>query len=285
VEKKGEKNLNTESKSRSEKTEEEARKELMAEVSCFPHNSAAESTIFGPSLDETNTNTTQKASLLRTRLQLALYKVQTNQTSTPFPRLRQNSTKSPRPKSPQLPPMSSSPMSSPRRDWRSLTMSPESKIAIARAKATMQVKPVVRKLGDIVQPTINPTGFSARVMVANVRDDGMGREVPSSPPMSGGNGAEEAIVELIRPETPSPAAKPRSRSRKEGKGKEEVPSTPKQLSSPPGSPELGTTVKRLKMRETDGEGAASLTSSVVKGQAASGLLELMRGGGGHGDGD
>jgi hypothetical protein len=306
VEKKSDRNLKDETKS--EKTDEEKRRDLMAEVRPFPFPSLSPSfpTLLpltshlshrsspAQHMNNPKTNTSQKASALRTRLQLALYKVQTNQTSTPFMRLRPNSTKSPRPRSPQLPPMSSSPMSSPpRRHWRAVTMSPESKIAIARAKATMGAKPVVRNLDDIAHPTIAPGALSARNMNANVRGGAgkrvsAGRELSSSPPMSnehdaGAGDAGGVIVNIIRPSTPSPAGRPshslsteaaEAGSKDAGAaGKEELPSTPKQLSSPPGSPELGTTVKKLRARD-----GMSLTSSVVKAGAAEGLMELMRGG-------
>ena len=128
------------------KNEDETRKEMLSEVtrSHFKYYM---------------TNILQKAETLRTRLQLALFKVQTNQTSKPFSRLN-----APRSRSPELPPLpqSSSPLSSPPDRGCFMPMSPESKIAIARARATMQTKPSVKALDTIGHPTILPTAFSAR---------------------------------------------------------------------------------------------------------------------------
>ena len=54
-----------------------------------------------------------------------------------------------------------------------------------------------------------------------------------------------------------------------------------QLSGPPGSPEVKLAAA-AKLRQGKGK-YGGLTSSVVKGEAASGLLELMRGGIGNGE--
>lgn len=156
-------------------------------------------------------------------------------------------------------------------------MSPESKIAIARARATMQPKPRVTSLEKVSHPTIVPTAFSTR----HAKNNGSTAatavkvvEIPSSPPLS-----TEMEVEVPRPagaeddEVPttiaSTAPKPKPKTN-------QSPKTPMQLSSPPGSPEvrLSTAAKRLKSSNY----AGGLTSSVVKGEAANGLLELMRGG-------
>ena len=103
------------------------------------------------------------ASRLRARLQLALFKVQSNQITTPFSRLAPPSkSKSP---SPLAKAYLSSPMSSPPAALRSASRyvnSPESRIAIARAKAAMQRKPSMKPLEAIAMPNIRPTAFSAR---------------------------------------------------------------------------------------------------------------------------
>ena len=201
----------------------------------------------------------EKAETLRTRLQLALFKVQTNQTSKPFSRLDQ-----PRFCSPQLPPQprSSSPLSSPPERHAHFTpMSPESRVAIARARATMQVKPRVQPLDKLSRPTIVPTPFSAR-LAEN------GKQIPSSPPLT--NGADVGVIPLARVGTPTPRSK--SRANKQTA----MPLTPMQLSNPPGSPEMTLNTTAVKLRKGQGQ-YGGLTSSVVKGEAANGLLELMRG--------
>ena len=213
----------------------------------------------------------EKAETLRTRLQLAFFKVQTNQTSKPFARLNQ-----PRSRSPELPtlPLSSSPLSSPPERRSHFTpISPESKIAIARARATMQAKPRVQPLNKLGHPTIVPTTFSAR----NLEDTRIGDKPqnPSSPPLT--NGADGVLPTLVRVGTPIPPSK--SKSLKQTANS--IPRTPMQLSSPPGSPEVKLAAA-AKLRQGKGK-YGGLTSSVVKGEAASGLLELMRGGIGNGE--
>lgn len=201
----------------------------------------------------------EKAETLRTRLQLALFKVQTNQTSKPFSRLNQ-----PRSHSPQLPPqpLSSSPLSSPpERHAHFAPMSPESKIAIARARATMQPKPHVQPPDGLSHPSILPTAFSAR----RADDE---PQIPSSPPLT--NGADVGAPSIVRVGTPTPPSK-LGVNKQTTQG---IPRTPMQLSSPPRSPEKLSTVGKLKQ----GQGKyGGLTSSMVKGEAANGLLELMRG--------
>ena len=200
----------------------------------------------------------EKAETLRTRLQLALFKVQTNQTSKPFSRLIQ-----PRTRSPELSlQMSSSPISSPPQRHAHFTpISPESKIAIARARATMQAKPRVRPLDTLGHPTIMPTDYSAR----EGRDE---PQIPSSPPPT--NGADINVPALARAGTPTPPSKTK------GWKHTVMPRTPMQLSSPPGSPEMKLNTTTAKLRKSQGK-YGGLTSSVVKGEAANGLLELMRG--------
>jgi hypothetical protein len=189
----------------------------------------------------------------------------TQQASKPFSRLEQ-----PRPRSPEYPqPLSSSPTSSPpTRHAHFNPMSPESRIAIARARATIQPKPRAQPLGKLGHPTIGPTAFSPRHThsEASQRNE---LQIPSSPPLTNGNEASIPIVTRVG--SPSPPAKKR---RKPAKPRQ-LPRTPMQLSSPPGSPlVLNTAAKKLR----EGRGKyGGLTSSVVKGEAANGLLELMRG--------
>ena len=171
-------------------------------------------------------------------------------------------------------PYSSSPMSSPHLPTRSRYInSPESRIAIARARATMQRKPPVsRPLADIAMPDIRPTAYSARWPEEVERHQ---QQIPSSPPDS--HGADLRLnLRQARVSTPSPTV-----------GKKRVPHTPMQLSSPPGSPRRGllnTAARKVHGREKkaggygngNGDGPDGLTSSVVKGQAANSLLQLNR---------
>lgn len=85
----------------------------------------------------------------------------------------------------------------------------------------------------------------------------------SSPPPSDGSAEPVGPVSLER----SGSLTPRQE-------KATYPETPLQLSSPPGSVGPEATTKYGESREFFGE----LTSSVVKGEAANGLLELMRAG-------
>ena len=129
----------------------------------------------------------------------------------------------------------------------------------------MQNKPAVQSLGGLPIPTIVPTAFSAR----NINSMSLDLpDAPSSPPQthkscSRGPSAEE------EDEDPTPKAK----------SAHQLPHTPMQLTSPPGSPERNknfTTVEKLKRQKRD-EQYDGLTSSVVKGDAAHSLLDLMKG--------
>ena len=202
-----------------------------------------------------------QAERLRTRLQLAYYKVQTNQATVPFGRLRPLS----RSTTPQRPiePVSSSPQSSPPAPQRP---SPETRIAIMRAKATMQAKKAVKPLESMPAPQLAPTAFSARNME---EAESTSQQIPSSPPLSHSAGTRHGSADAAHG-APTPKPNPASHN---------LPHTPVQLSSPPGSPEHGkklTTTQKLKRQDRD-ETYKSLTSSVVKGDAANSLLELMKG--------
>lgn len=97
--------------------------------------------------------------MLRIRLQLAAYKVKTNQTKTPFFWLH-----GPRP--------------SPERQRMPLIKREEGVISAARRQAIGQLKSAVRNLNSLPLPTIVPTAYSARYM-APAREG-----IPSSPPAS-----------------------------------------------------------------------------------------------------
>ncbi|KAJ9608684.1 hypothetical protein H2200_006455 [Cladophialophora chaetospira] len=206
------------SSEKKQETEEEARREMMHE----------------------------KAETLRTRLQLAFYKIQTHQITSPFARLQK-----PRSPSPCLPAASSSPRSSstvrPDDPVQHVVMSPESRVALARARATSGPRPSVRSLSALPTPQIAPTTFSARwndEIGTHQRSHPTERSnIPSSPPLSP---ADDTILDAHTLRPPQGAD----------------PHTPLQLSSP---------IARRPAR------AGPLTSSVVKGEAANSLLELVRG--------
>lgn len=210
----------------------------------------------------THADIPKQAERLRTRLQLAFFKVQTNQATVPFSRLRTHS----RSKTPELPaePRSSSPFSSPPATHRP---SPETRIAIMRARATMQEKRAVKPLSSLSFPKIVPTAYSARQMNESASES---QQIPSSPPLSRQSDSRSGSAELSKA-VPTPHSKHTAAH--------QPPLTPMQLSSPPGSPERSkklTTTQKLKRQEKEAR-YNGLTSSVIKGDAANSLLDLMKG--------
>ena len=213
----------------------------------------------------------EKAAELRTRLQLALYKVETKQTSQPFSRLktpkpiRELSVSPPPLWMPKLatPQLSSSTIKQPSsaqtiaptyQDDRSID-SAEAHIAAMRARAANQLKSAVRHLNTLPMPQLDPSlMWPARSFDSNKThqieaDDSQGTQhFPSSPPLSRqpSTTIEEQLLSGIQE-----AAENERRS--------EAP----QLSSPPisegGAVEVG------------------LTKTVSQGEAASGLVQLMTG--------
>ncbi len=117
----------------------------------------------------------QRADLLRIRLQLAAYKVRTDQTRTPFFWLR-------------------GPRSPPECLGLPVIKGEEGVISAARSRATDQEKRVVRTLNSLPMPTIIPTAYSARYMVP-----GRGG-VSSSPPVS--TSSEELATSGVETLTP-----------------------------------------------------------------------------------
>jgi hypothetical protein len=213
----------------------------------------------------------EKATLLRTRLQLAMHKVQTNQTSKPFSRLDKPTTTSPEL---SLPPrLFTANALPPQRDSTGIRNSSESQIAANRARAfrgAYQTKPVQR-LSTLPLPKIVPTAYSARYMTqpqSRKRDSHASIiDLPSSPPASRGSKAGEKVLKIRKTRgTPSPRKITRMDAR--------LPETPMHhLISPPGSNDGDMSRTG---RKVDGTSRQALTSSVVKGEAANGLLELMR---------
>lgn len=139
-------------------------------------------------------------------------------------------------------------------------MSPEARVAIARARATMEPRPTVRPLSNLPIPNIAPTTFSARWndrrQESQEDSQAIPAYMPSSPPLS-----DDGDVEIVEPVNHGILE----------------PRTPVHLSSP-GSVQYG--------RKTHGERdlahgqfrPGGLTSSVIKGEAANSLLQLVRGG-------
>ncbi|KAI1610204.1 hypothetical protein EDD36DRAFT_467278 [Exophiala viscosa] len=200
----------------------------------------------------------EKAETLRTRLQLAFFKVETNQISKPFARLQVPKARS---SSPDLARSSSSSSTLRPRSvhHQTTTMTPETRVAIARARATMGPKPSVKALSSLPIPNIAPTAFSARWNEQQENQGGQGfpAYMPSSPPLSDGGEAEvdQPIKRVIlEPRTPvqraSPGGVQHGRSRAQ------------------------TEVQYGRFRP------GGLTSSVIKGEAANSLLQLVRGGSG-----
>jgi Whi5 like len=175
---------------------------------------------------------------LRTRLQLAAYKVKTEQTKTPFRWLHRPGA------------------SSERRPMRPVPRikTEEDVIQNARTQATDQKKPTVRNLDSLPMPTIAPTAYSARYMGDHPE------AVPSSSPISTGSGGVESSCTL-QTETLTPKNHVQRRT------------YPVQLSSPPGSEgdERANGEAMHRWRSED-----DVRSSVVIGKAANGLLELIR---------
>ncbi|EXJ64726.1 hypothetical protein A1O7_01064 [Cladophialophora yegresii CBS 114405] len=199
----------------------------------------------------------ERAEALRTRLQLAFYKIQTNQIMTPLARLQVPKDRS---SSPSLPALSSSPRSSStvRPDHsETTTISPESRVALARARATLGPRPAVRALSTLPIPKITPTAFSARW---NDEDSGLRESKRTGP-------AQEDL-----PSSPPVDVGPRDAAEESG---EAEPKTPEHLSSSvicdlERDVDENEIVKGNKLRPR------ALTSSVVKGEAANSLLELVR---------
>ncbi|OAP59654.1 hypothetical protein AYL99_06952 [Fonsecaea erecta] len=233
-------------------TEEDARKQMMLEVDATVILSLLHALI-----------PAQKAETLRTRLQLALYKIQTNQITKPFARLQV-------PRVTSSPPRLSMP-SSPPRSSSTVRQSPapessaaqEARVALARARATMDPKPTVKHLSSLPMPEIVPTAFSARwnhdvdAQHDSQRSQMQPSNIPSSPPLSHEDCASEpSVVGSHPPDT--------------------KPSTPLQLSSPAPSAHREDIEGNIDTRRDHLRGVG-LSSSVIKGEAASGLLELVRG--------
>lgn len=141
----------------------------------------------------------------------------------------------------------------------------EVRVAKARAGATMQAKPAVPSLSSIPIPKIVPTAFSARwndELTAGYAAGSSQEQptyIPSSPPLS------QAVPTLATSSTLAHLSQSEPRTPLRVSGDEDARSS----SQPP-------TEHRNNARQNEMQ-RRGLTSSVVKGEAANGLLELMRG--------
>lgn len=184
-----------------------------------PPRSAASLVRFNNLLGIPLTECPQHAETLRLRLRVAMFKVQTNQTSIPMSRL-------------QISPKNTSNRSS-------ATLGPQGGVVDQHSNqaALPRLLPA---------PILRPTAYSARHITQTQNS--------SSPPDS----VDDSPKPEMREEVFRTPALPRQKKL----------ASPLQLSSPPGSQaHLG---ERLEDEEDN------LTSSVVKGRAANGLLGLMR---------
>lgn len=213
----------------------------------------------------------EKAAELRTRLQLALYKVETRQTSQPFSRLKTPKRQRERSISPPtvwMPTLSTPQLSSStiRQPSSARTIAPtyqddrsndsaEAHIAAMRVQAANQPKPTVRNLNSLPVPQLDPSlmgqgaSFESNRTQQIQEDDSQGTQhFPSSPPLSRqpSTSIEEQLLSGIQQ-----AAE---------KGKD---GGAQQLSSPPIS-ERGVV-------------EAGRRKTVSQGEAASGLVQLMTG--------
>ncbi|KAF2817609.1 uncharacterized protein BDZ99DRAFT_457333 [Mytilinidion resinicola] len=220
-----------------------------------------------PSVNTSNTKVLterqQRAEALRLRLRMAMYKVHTNQTDIPLADLK-------------LPtPVTTTPLSEPSTKLSTLTT--EASISTAHTSLSTSLTSTTSTVPSITfspalssptskpptkpqllpAPVLLPTAYSSRF----ITESGI---IPSSPPGS----VSPAQTHIHPPEDLSPShdsfVTPMAQRR-----------AFEQLSSPPGSGErdMGelTTSARANRRFEEGD----LTSSVVKGRAASGLIDLM----------
>lgn len=212
----------------------------------------------------------EKAEQLRTRLQLAMFKVQTKQTNQPFSRLKypkitnRERSKSP-PELPTLrlttPTLSSSTIKQPSSNRTigphtnepRLINSAEEHIAAMRARAANQQKPAVRNLNSLPIPRLDPqlVNPSDSFTTQMIEDDS--QHFPSSPPLSRQSSSASADLPTMALGTQT----------------KQIPST--QLSSPP--------ISETRYTASDHSSLAVMASVAIatQGEAASGLVKLMTG--------
>ena len=201
----------------------------------------------------------EKIAQMQTRLQLAMYKVETKQTTQPFSRLKSKSQHTRQRSSPTIPTLSTPKLSSsstvrPNQSYAGMspdswqTDAAEAHIAAMRAQATAQTKPPVRDLSSLPMPQLDPALMGAGPLQIEKSDPSEGSErtpqLPSSPPLSRQNSETDASQLRILSDLAESAAV--------------------QLSSPPVSI----------VEESQG---LTATVSHTQGEAASGLVKLMTG--------
>lgn len=212
----------------------------------------------------------EKAEQLRTRLQLAMFKVQTKQTNQPFSRLKYpKATNRDRSSSPpvfSVPRLSTPTLSSstikqpssartigPQHEHVRSVNSAEEHIAAMRAQAANQQKPAVRKLDSIPIPRLDPQLVNPTDSFATQMIDNESQHFPSSPPLSRQSSNLSADLPIIDPEM---QAGP-------------IPNT--QLSSPPVSE------SSLAPKDTSSLAVMASIAIATQGEAASELVNVMNG--------
>lgn len=212
----------------------------------------------------------EKAEQLRTRLQLAMFKVQTKQTNQPFSRLkypkpknRERSTSPPILPTLRLttPTLSSSTVKQPssartilpQQNEPASINSAEEHIAAMRARAANQQKPTVRNLNSLPMPRLDPQLVNPSDSFATQMIEDDSQHFPSSPPLSRQSSDASGHLPSMGPETQP----------------KQLPGT--QLSSPP--------VSEGRYTASDNSNLAVMASVAVatQGEAASGLVKLMTG--------
>ncbi|KAK8199078.1 uncharacterized protein BKA78DRAFT_348200 [Phyllosticta capitalensis] len=184
-----------------------------------------------------------QAETLRLRLQAALYKVKTDQIFIPLDDLDI-------PPKYQRKPAETNAVASPSGQQTPPHSQAEYTTATTTTTENLDASSAALKL--LPAPLLRPTAYSTRFIESPT--------LPSSPPATGPNHDDTTPRALSAQRDTDPTTPTAARRA----------SVPAQLSSPPGSGSTdGDEVRRA---ATEGE----LTSSVRKGRAASGLLELMR---------
>ncbi|KAF2183238.1 hypothetical protein K469DRAFT_711222 [Zopfia rhizophila CBS 207.26] len=204
--------------------------------------------------------TPTKAEKLRLRLQFALYKVRTNQTQTPLAELALPTPES----TPSLPSLnastattitSSAPSST--QPIPDITVSPTLRESVTHVVANIDSSAHYPKLAG--GPVLLPTAYSSRM----IHD----YHVPSSPPvLHSATVSPERLMSPTCVQAEQDFRTPVAKRRRAEEDEEEID----------GEREGGVEERLQRLREKRFE-EGDLTSSVVKGRAASGLLELMRG--------
>lgn len=147
--------------------------------------------------------------------------------------------------------------------------SPESKLAAARARINNLKKPRVKSLDSLPVPELRPGAYSARPIKESLDQEIADRTTDND------KSDEDRVMDEVGPEASSSRSallglRGGDGSAHEGDQQMIDPELGRYDDEPPVTP----------LRNTGfGSSGASLNSSVVKGEAANGLLNLMRGDG------